>query len=422
LAAPVSRPQPDAPSARKVVRPTLRDSRFALLVFGEMINSIGSWAAAIALWGFATYHFHASAYSVSVLTLCWAAPAAVLGPFIGVHVDRLGPRPVLVAGYAAAAIAALGLAAATSLLWLDIAAVLYGVTRSITGPAAAALLPRVVDVDDLLTANALVGAAGPAGQVAGPVLASVTLALAGFRDVFVVDAATYMIGVIVVALLPLRQIASGTRLGWYRELAGGLSVATRSAPVRRLLLLVAAVTFTSGSYLVVEPLYARQILHRPPSQFALFEAAAGVGAFMASLVIPRARSWLMGSRVVAIAACAYGMAACLFIGTNVIAVAYSGAFLWGVASAGFGTVAITTLQKSTPLHTHGRVMAVSGALQSGVETLSLPAGGATLTWLGIQGGALALGGVTVAAGVASLIAITGRRSPARTGGRPAACR
>jgi hypothetical protein len=30
----------------------------------------------------------------------------------------------------------------------------------------------------------------------------------------------------------------------------------------------AAVTFTSASFLVVEPLYARHVLHRPPSQFA----------------------------------------------------------------------------------------------------------------------------------------------------------
>jgi MFS family permease len=386
------------------VRPSFRDSRFALLVFGEMINSIGSWAAAIALWGFATYHFNASAYSVSVLTLCWAAPAAVLSPFIGVHVDRFGPRSVLVAGYAAAATAALCLAAASSLVWLDVAAVLYGVTRSITGPAAAALMPRVVDTDDLLTANALVGAAGPAGQIAGPLLASVTLALAGFRDVFAVDSATYLIGVMAVAVLPLRHVAPGIRLGWHRELAEGLSVVATSPPVRRLLLLVAAVTFTSGSYLVVEPLYARQILHRPPSQFALFEAVAGAGALIASLAMPRARSWLTRSRVVALLACAFGAAACLFIGTNVVAVAYGGAFLWGVASAVFGTVATTALQTSTPVHTHGRVMAVNGALQSGIETLSLPAGGATLTLLGIQGGALALGGFAIAAGVMSLMA------------------
>jgi len=49
--------------------------------------------------------------------------------------------------------------------------------------------------------------------------------------------------------------------------------------------MMAAVTFTSGALLVVEPLYARQVLHRPPSQFALFEAAAGVGAFLAGLGI-----------------------------------------------------------------------------------------------------------------------------------------
>jgi Transmembrane secretion effector len=69
---------------------------------------------------------------------------------------------------------------------------------------------------------------------------------------------------------------------------------------RRMQLIVAmsaAVTFTSAAFLVVEPLYARHELHRPPSQFALFEAASGIGAILASLVISRFRARPTGRRV-----------------------------------------------------------------------------------------------------------------------------
>ncbi len=52
----------------------------------------------------------------------------------------------------------------------------------------------------------------------------------------------------------------------------------------------AAVTLTSSSFLVVEPLYARHVLHRPPSQFALFEAAAGTGAILSGLAVSRIRA------------------------------------------------------------------------------------------------------------------------------------
>jgi hypothetical protein len=63
----------------------------------------------------------------------------------------------------------------------------------------------------------------------------------------------------------------------------------RDPAVRLVIAVSAAVTFTSASFLVVEPLYARHVLHRPPSQFALFEAAAGTGAILAGLVVSRIR-------------------------------------------------------------------------------------------------------------------------------------
>jgi hypothetical protein len=62
-----------APARR--VRPSLRDPRFASLIVGQSVNSVGSWASAIVLWGFATYRFNASPEAISVTVVCWSAPA-----------------------------------------------------------------------------------------------------------------------------------------------------------------------------------------------------------------------------------------------------------------------------------------------------------------------------------------------------------
>src|SRR5262249_40856621 len=159
--------------------------------------------SAIVLWGFAAYRFNASPYALAVTVMCWAAPAAALSPLMGVYVDRLGPKRALVAGYVAAAAAALGMAAAGSLVPLDIPAVAYGMTGALARPAAAALPPRIVASDDLIAANSLLGASASVGQVAGPLLASAALALFGFTAAFVVDAASYLIGALVVLPLPV---------------------------------------------------------------------------------------------------------------------------------------------------------------------------------------------------------------------------
>ncbi len=390
----------------RVVRPSFRDPRFGLLVAGETVNSIGGWGAAIVLWGFAAYRFDASAYAVSVTIVCWAAPPAVLSPLMGVYIDRIGPRAAVVAGYCGAACAALGMAAASSLTELAIAAAAYGSARALAGPAASALPPRIVADDDLLAANALLGAAASAGQVAGPLVASAALALWGFPVAFIADAASYLIGAAVVAPLPLRPAPEVQRPGWRRELSEGIALLARRRAVQLVLAVSAAVTFTSAAFLVVEPLYARHVLHRPPSQFALFEAAAGTGAILTGLAVSRLRARLTGGKILMTSGVGYGLAACLFTGTTSVPAAYAGAFCLGVAGTVFGAVALTTLQQVVPVPAHGRVMGLSATIQSWVETIALPLGGVTLAALGIRAGALALAGVSVAAGLIGLVAVT----------------
>ena len=396
----------------RAVRPAFSD-RFALLLSGWAVNSIGGWASAIVLWGFAAYRFNASPGAVSVTIVCWAAPPALLSPLLGVFVDRIGPKAATVTGYLGAAGAALGLAAARSLTELAIAAVVYGCARALAGPAAGALPPRIVaSDDDLLAANALLGAAASAGQVAGPLAASAALAVSGFPAAFIVDAVSYLIGAAVIAPLPLRPVPAprAARPGWRRELSEGLRLVVRRRAARAVIAVSAAVTFTSASFLVAEPLYARHVLHRAPSQFALFEAAAGTGAILAGLAISRLRSRLAGGTVLMAAATGYGLAACLFTGTTWVAAAYCGAFCWGAAGSVFGAVAVTTLQQVAPRHAHGRVMSISATLQAWTETIAVGVGGVLLASLGIRPGALALAGVTVAAGLTGLAIVTATRS------------
>lgn len=423
----------------RIIRPTFRDPRFVLLLAAQTVNSVGGWASAIALWGFAAYRYHAGPLAVAVLTLCWAAPSTVLSPLLGMLVDRLGPARALVLGYLAAAGAAVSLASAGSLVSLDAAAVGYGVTRALTGPAAAALPPRIVAGEDLLAANSLLGVAGPAGQILGPLVASATLAAAGFGAVFVLDAASYLVGAWAVAMLASRPVPvlrgrpepgppgraprPEPRSGPRAELRTVLTVARRQRGLCAVLAAGVAVTFTSAAFLVVEPLYAGRVLGRPPAQFALFEAVAGAGAVLASLVMPRfgarssapGRARLASVRAVALGACGYGLSAVVFTGTTWVPVAYVGAFAWGSSGAVFAVALITTLQQRVPVSEHGRVMGLAAALQSAAEAIGLPAAGIALAWLGIRAGAAALAGVAVAAGVTTLT--LGGRAPAVTADR-----
>ena len=265
------------------------------------------------VWGFAAYRFSASPEAISITVICWSVPPAVLSPLTGALADRFGPRVMMIAGYLAAAAAALAMAAAGSLAFLDVMAAVYGAARSLSGPAAGALPPRVVQPDDLLAANSLLSVTSSIGQVAGPLAASALLATVGFEAAFAADAATYLAGVVVLLPLPLLPVpgepagsarssggspaaesSAGGRPRLRAATAGAVAVA-RDPGLRLVALALMAVMVTSGGFLVVEPLYARHVLGRPPSQFALFEAAIGIGAIVTGLALPRARHRLSGT-------------------------------------------------------------------------------------------------------------------------------
>ena len=144
----------------------MRQRRFALLLGGLAVNAIGSWTSLIAIWGYATYRYHAGPGMVAVLVACWSGPSAVLGPIAGTPIDRLGPRRVLLTGYLVTAGVASAMALSGTLTALVVLVTIYGILRAFSIPAADALPPRVVEPADLLSANALFGAWWLDGMVA----------------------------------------------------------------------------------------------------------------------------------------------------------------------------------------------------------------------------------------------------------------
>jgi MFS family permease len=402
------------------VRPSFRDPRFAFLLAGQSVSWVGSWAASIVLWGFAAYHFGASPEAISVTALCWSGPPIVLTAFTGRLTDRFGPRAMLIVGYLCSAITSLGMAAAGSLMSLDIMAAACGAARALCTPASSALPARVVEPGDLLAANSLLGVTASIGQVAGPLAASVLMAVAGFRTAFAADAATYLVSVLVVLPLPVLpgpdepQSAGAAATGrsacgvlWLRKATAGAVTVARDPGLRRVALTRIGVIFTSGAFLVIEPLYARHVLGRPPSQFALFEAAIGVGAIVTGLALPVIRRRLPVTRpaleVMAAGAISYGLTAALFTGTPWIPVAYIGAFAWGASGTVFYTVAATTLQRLAPAGTLGQVAGVISTAESTIENLSMPLAGVLLAATGIRAGVLVLAAAAVVAGAGCLL-------------------
>jgi MFS transporter, DHA3 family, macrolide efflux protein len=375
------------------------------------------------MWGFASYRFHADAGQVALIGLAWAVPSALLSPLAGVPIDRLGPRRVLVAAYALGSATSLAMAFAGSLHALILLGLLHGTVEAFARPAGDALPPRLVDDADLLAANALLGSAAESAIAFGPLLAAGAIALTGLRGAFVVDAATFWIGMAAVAPLQLRPVhAAGARpeaADLRQELAEGIRVARRSPVVRFTLALSAAVFLTWSTFMVIEPLYVRDVLHRSPTVFSLLQTAFGVGLVGTGLLLPRLGDRVASTRALSGSVLLSGLAAATYIGTRSVAVAFVGVFLWGVDVAFYSAPSRTLLQRGSPVHAHGRVLALYRSLHSWSDVVALPLAAVVAGALGPRVAGLAVAAVAATAGSLGLAvgkrpAISGSLEPTGT--------
>ena len=372
----------------------LRQGRFALLCAGSALNAIGSWAAIIAIWGFASAHFHASSVQIALLGLAWSAPAALVGPLAGVPEDRFGPRVVLAASDAAGAAAAVAMASTHSFGVLAALAFGSGLVRAAGTPAGQSLPPRLVDDADLLQANSLLAMADQSAIVLGPI--------------------TFVVGAL--SVLPLRLRPLATQVGKTSlsgDLRAGLLLA-RSTPVVRRTLALAAVVFASwGAFFVLEPLYVRDVLHRTPALLGLFQTAWGAGLLVTTALLHRIGDRLASVRAIAVSVAVSGVAAATYVGTHILAVAFVGVVAWGVAVAFFLPPMQVVLQRAAPTAAHGRILALSSTANGVANVVAIPLAGLCAGLLGVEVTGALVGALAVVAGLAGWAAEGAERAPKR---------
>ena len=150
----------------------LRVRGFALLLAGQAVSETGNWIAVIAIWGFASFKFDVGAGDLALLFVVLSIPGALLGPLLGVPIDRLGPRRTLLIANVLGMIDALALSQANSYTMIIVLALPLGLIEAMATASLDAIPPRIVPDTQLVTANALLGGAQDVAIVIGPIAAA----------------------------------------------------------------------------------------------------------------------------------------------------------------------------------------------------------------------------------------------------------
>ena len=315
--------------------------------------------------------------------------------FGGVASDRIERRKVIIVADAARALAAgtIGVLAITGdlALWhIGLMAVVFGLGQAFAGPAFGSIVPQLVPDDLLVQANSALFTVNPlAFRFAGPALGGVVIAAFGTGAAFLLDAASFAIGAIAIALLAKRPASRLLEEGETRTIVQDIResfgyVRTRPWIWGTLLWSLLVLPLTWPPYSVLLPFLVKNEQGGDSRALGFVFAAGGASGVLMSLLlsqtsIPRRYITFM-----------YGMF--LFGAFDLVLYAVTQA-PWQAMVVAFATecswfagavVWNTLLQTAVPAEILGRVRSLDWLSSVGLVPVAFAVIGPLAAWLGVR--------------------------------------
>ena len=310
------------------------------------------------------------------LTFFFMVLPALGAPLLGVWVDRLPRKPILVWGNLASAAAVLPLVLVRDegdvwIIWA--VAFLYGVSFVVLPAAVNGLLKELLPEDLLVDANSGLATVKEGFRLFGPLVGAALFATTGGWLVAVVDAATFVAGAAFIATIRVAETPAPEPGRFREEVMAGLRFLVHDRVLRNVLIGFGASILVIGFF--EASIYALlDAFDRAPTFAGVFVTVQGVGAVAGGLTASRVvrRLGEVGAAVAGLTTMA--VATAVEAAAPTMAVVLAGAVLLGVAIP-WTFVALTTLmQRRSPGHLIGRVSAAVDVLLSTPQAVSLALG------------------------------------------------
>ena len=273
----------DGPSYRRV----LRSRPFFLLWTSQLVSQSGDYIFEVALLWLVLQLTH-SAFAVALIVTGTILPAVVLGPFLGVFVDRWNRRRTLLAtnvlqGLVVAALSGLVLAGVTTLSWLFVIVLMLGSGATIVRVATNAYVPSVVTTADLSPANSLLSVSGSTNAILGLSLGGVLVALFGVTLPIEYDAVTFFAAAVLLLLISPNagaQTAPATAPSFRSEFSEGMGFIRSHRFLLELIAIGIVLNFFGNGVAALLAPYAAFVLHGGAAVYGFLGAFFSIGSLL----------------------------------------------------------------------------------------------------------------------------------------------
>ncbi len=330
--------------------------------FGACTSSIGTWMQIVAQ-GWLIYRLSHSAFLLALDQFLGGIPIFLFSLIGGVVADRVERRLILLGSQWVQMASAGLLTILVATGWVHVWHILClsfisGFAQAFGGPAYQALIPTLVEKEDMPNAIALNSIQFNIAVMVGPALAGQALAKLGEKWCFGLNALSFLAPIVSLSIISTRFLPLKTTETMFTSLKQGIVFARKQTSMEALIILAFCMTALGMPMRTYIPVFVKDIFHRGPETYGNLLALMGLGSIFGSLTIATAGNIKRKGLV------ALGALICL--GAGILgfalskAVPFSGIMLVLVGAAMMAVFATVNslVQLMTTNEMRGRVMSV----------------------------------------------------------------
>jgi len=329
-----------------------------------MVGSIGAWMQATAQ-GWLVLDLTDSPAALGLVSALQALPTLLLSVVAGVIADRADRRKLLAATQVFSAGVAFTLALLTTTgaiaFWqVALLALLAGTAGAIQTPAYQAIVPSLVDRAAIGSAIALNSAQFNLSRILGPSLAGAVIAAGGLQVAFWGNA--FALLTVATILWRLRIVTppdlARAETSMWSNLLDGLRYARSQRMVALLVLLAGVPALFLLNYLVLLPVFARDVLRIGAPGLGILSGGVGIGALAAALGLAVLRPSGGSGRSVLIALVVASVAEIVFAVSRVVPLSVVALAVLGACQVVYYATTNTLIQVLVPARLRGRIISL----------------------------------------------------------------
>jgi len=256
---------------------------------GAFTSTTGTFVQEVAQ-SWLVYTLTDSAFLLGLTAFLNGAPIWALSLLGGVAADRMDRRKLLLLSQYIQMTSAAGLAVLIWMGWIEVwhilaAALLTGLGQAVGGPAFQALIPSLIDSEDLPNGIALMSIQFNLARVIGPVIGGAAFAYLGAAACFGLNAASFLAVIFALLVLEVRFVPKKTEVHILHSLKEGLVYVYRHHALLALTLVAMLTAFLGVPVITLLPVFAKEVFNLGPQGYSQMVAFSGAGAVIGALLI-----------------------------------------------------------------------------------------------------------------------------------------